>query len=62
MVKIVTNNLGSGDWIAVVGPDGTVIFEGHNVLPFNLEDILRKLGHEAEVLAVTDEEIEEGTY
>ena len=57
MVKIVTNKLGSNDWLIVVN-SGQVIFEGPNdERSRELEEIIRALGHEIEMVSVTDKEM-----
>ena len=61
MIKIVTNDQGSGDWITIKQGD-QYLFEGHSIHPFELEEILQALGHTVEFISVTDEEMEEGTY
>ena len=61
MIKIITNDQGSGDWITIKQGD-QYLFEGHSIRPFELEEILRALGHTVEFISVTDEELEEGTY
>lgn len=61
MIKIVTNNEGSGDWIVIL-KDERELFAGHNINIFELEDLLKELGHEVEQVSISDEEMEEGAY
>jgi hypothetical protein len=41
-VHIITNSLGSGDWVVVV-LEGDVIYEGHSLGPYQLKDILESV-------------------
>ena len=60
MIKVVTNNLGSGDWIVVQGHSGSTIFSGHRVSARDLRDILDTVSRSGcELVEVTDEEMEE---
>jgi len=62
MIKVITNNLGSGDWVVVrsVGQLGfETLHSGHRISPFDLVRILQNLGVHAEEVSVTDEEMEE---
>lgn len=60
MIKVVTNSLGSGDWIHIKEGDET-IFEGHRVGVNDLVFLLERYAN-VKLIEVTDEEIEEGTY
>ena len=63
MIKVVTNNLGSGDWVTVRGFCDEVLFEGHRITTQDLVDILNAtLDQGAELVEVTDEQMEEGAY
>ena len=63
MIKVVTNSLGSGDWITVKGHCGETLFEGHRAGPQDIVDILNSLlDCGAELIETTDEQLEEGTY
>lgn len=64
MIKVVTNNLGSGDWVTVVDTNtGETLFEGHRITPKDLVDILTFDGSmEAKLVEVTDEQMEEGEF
>ncbi len=64
MIKVITNNLGSGDWVTVVDTDsGETLFEGHRISPQDLVDILTfNDSIEARLVEVTDEQLEEGAY
>jgi len=63
MIKVVTNSLGSGDWVTVKGFCGEVLFEGHRAGPQDIVDILNAvLDQGAELIEVNDEQLEEGTY
>lgn len=65
MIRVFTNSLGSSDWVTVriVGRDGyETITEGHRISPMDLVMILQNAGVKAELVEVTDEQLEEGTY
>lgn len=63
MIKVVANNLGSGDWVTVRGFRDEVLFEGHRIGPQDLVDILNAtLDQGAEFVEVTDEQMEEGAF
>lgn len=65
MIKVVTNSLGSGDWVTVRigGRDGfETITEGHRITPMDLVMILQNAGVQAELVEVNDEQLEEGEY
>ena len=63
MIKVVTNSLGSGDWITVLGHSDTEIFSGHRVNARELQEILNIVSRDGcELIEVTDEQMEEGTY
>lgn len=61
MIKVITNNLGSGDWVTVIDTDtGETLFSGHRVTPKDLVNILTfNDSLEARLVEVTDEEMEE---
>jgi len=60
MIKIVTNSLGSGDWVVVKGHCGETLFEGHRAGPKDIVDILNSvLDCGAELVEVDDEQMEE---
>lgn len=61
MIKIITNNKGSGDWI-VIKNDDQIINECHRITASDLQDILNNLGHQTDLVSLTDTEMEEGTY
>jgi len=65
MIRVVTNSMGSGDWVVVRSGarDGfETLHEGHTIGPFDLVCILQNLGVHAELVEVTDEQMEEGEY
>lgn len=64
MIKVVTNSMGSGDWITVQDTNtGETLFEGHRISARNLVDILSFDGStEAKLIEVSDEEMEEGVF
>lgn len=63
MIKVITNNLGSGDWVVVQGHCGETLFEGHKATPQDIVNILNAvLDPCAELVEVTDEQMEEGAY
>lgn len=60
MIKVITNNLGSGDWIVVQGLSGSTLFSGHRVSAQDLRDILDIVCRSGcELIEVTDEQMEE---
>jgi hypothetical protein len=60
MIKVVTNSLGSCDWITVLGLSGTTLFSGHSVNARDLADILNVVSRSGcELIEVTDEQMEE---
>ncbi len=59
MIKVITNNLGSGDWVRVINTDGELIVDAHRITPFDLVLILQNLGHHADLVEVDDEQMEE---
>jgi hypothetical protein len=61
MIKVITNSLGSGDWITVLNGDEE-LFSGHRISAMELASLLELLGHETDLVEVTDEQMEEGTY
>ena len=63
MIKVVTNSLGSGDWITVLGHSGSELFSGHRIGARELREILNIVDREGcELVELTDEEMEEGVY
>jgi len=63
MIKVVTNSLGSGDWITVMGHSGSELFAGHRVGARELQEILNIVSRSGcELIEVTDEQLEEGAY
>ena len=58
MIQIITNNIESGDWVLVKAQNGEVLHSGHTITPFDLLMILQNLGHHAEEVSVTDEQME----
>ena len=59
MIKVVTNSLGSGDWIRVLGMSGSEIFSGHRVGARELQEILDIVARSGcELIEVSDEEME----
>ena len=59
-IKVITNSLGSGDWV-IVSLNGESVFSGHSVSPSDLAYILDEVqGFEFGGLEeLTDEEMEE---
>lgn len=51
--------MGSGDWIYIKHDDG-VVFEGHRLSVRDLQELLQLIGHQVEIVEVTDEQMEEG--
>ena len=63
MIKVITNSLGSGDWITVLGNAGSELFSGHRVGARELQEILNIVARDGcELIEVTDEEMDEGTW
>jgi hypothetical protein len=64
MIKVITNSLGSGDWITVVDTNtGESLFEGHRITAQDLVDILTfDDSVSAQLIEVDDEQMEEGAY
>lgn len=60
MIKVVTNSLGSGDWITVQGHSNSQLFSGHRMTAQDVVDLLNLVGVDATLVQVTDEEMEEG--
>lgn len=61
MIRVITNNLGSGDWVVIKNNDET-LFEGHRVSTFDLVMILQNIGIHTELAEIDDEQMEEGAY
>ncbi len=60
MIKVITNSLGSGDWIVVQGLSGSTLFSGHRVNARDLQEILNIVSRSGcELIDVTDEQLEE---
>lgn len=60
MIKVITNSLGSGDWVVVQGHSGSTIFSGHRVGIRELQQILDIVSRDGcELVEVTNEEINE---
>lgn len=57
MIKVITNSLGSCDWIKVVDGEEQVIYEGHSIGHFELFTILQTLDIPVELVEVDDDEI-----
>lgn len=59
MLKIITNSLGSGDWVKVLDHSGQEIYCGHSIGPYQLKLILDSLCDvPCEFVEVNDEEME----
>ena len=61
MINIITNNLGSGDWV-IVRNGMEELFSGHRITPLELLSILEQLGHDTDLIEIDDEQMEEGLY
>ncbi len=61
MIKVITNSMGSGDWL-IVEQNGSELFSGHRVTTMELLSILEQLGHKTDFVELTDEQLEEGAY
>lgn len=64
MIKVITNNQGSGDWVIVSDTEtGEILFEGHRITPKDLVNILSwNDSIEAKLVEVDDEQLEEGDF
>ena len=63
MIKVVTNSLGSGDWVIVQGKAGEVLFEGHRITPQDLVEILsHTVEAHVDLVEVSDEQMEEASF
>lgn len=63
MIKVVTNSMGSGDWITVLGNSNSILFSGHRIDAHALQEILNIVSSTGcELIEVNDEQMEEGTY
>lgn len=59
MIKVITNNLGSGDWIQVRGNNDSVIWEGHRLSVYDLQYVLNIVSSTgAELQELTDSQME----
>lgn len=59
MIRVITNSMGSGDWIVVQGHSGTTLFSGHRVTAQDLHIILDLVSRDGcELIEVDDEELE----
>jgi hypothetical protein len=61
MVRVITNSLGSGDWVIVQAGSET-LHEGHRVAAIDLVMILQNLGIHSELVECKDSEMEDGAY
>ena len=62
MIKVITNSLGSGDWIVVLGHSGE-IFSGDRVSVQDLRHIIDQVSRSGcELIECTDSEMEDGVY
>lgn len=67
-MRVITNSLGSGDWVTIVDDEGNTLFEGHSIKPRDFVDLINGWGgvgryrEEAELVEVTDEQMEEGEF
>lgn len=62
MIRVVTNSMGSGDWVTVQigGRDGfETLHSAHSIRPSDLVEILQRAGAQAELVEVNDEQMEE---
>lgn len=63
MIKVVTNSLGSGNWITVLGHSGSELFAGHRVSARDLQEILNIVSRDGcELVEVDDTQLDEGMY
>ena len=57
MIEIITNNLGSGDWV-VVNNAGDRIHSGHDISLYDLQGIFSSVGLNCKITEVDDETME----
>lgn len=63
MIKVVTNSLGSDNWITVFGHSGSELFAGHRVSAWDLQEILNIVSRDGcELVEVDDTQLNEGMY
>lgn len=60
-VRIITNSLGSGDWVVVKYGD-QMLYEGHRPSVYDIEGMFEAVGVLAGVEEIDDEQMEEGAY
>ena len=62
-LKVITNSLGTGDWVVVYETNcGEVVYEGHSVSPYHLYQILKGTNGMCDDVTyheLTDEQIED---
>lgn len=59
MIKVITNALGTGDWIRVRGHADTLLWEGHQVKPRDLHEIIDLVVRDGcQLIETTDEGME----
>jgi hypothetical protein len=67
-MRVITNSLGSGDWVTIEAEDGSILFEGHSITPRDFVDLINGFGgvgrykEEAKLVEVNDEQMEEGEF
>jgi len=60
LMKVITNSLGSGDWIIVQGVSGKTLFSGHRVGARDLQEILDIVARTGcKLVEINDEQMEE---
>jgi hypothetical protein len=63
MIKVITNSLGTGDWITVLGHSGTELFNGHSIGARELHEILNIVSRDGcDLIEVDDQGLEEGEW
>lgn len=63
MIKVITNSLGSGDWIQVIGLSGLKLFSGHSISAKDLQELLNTFSRAGcELIECTDSEMEDGIF
>lgn len=65
MIRVITNSMGSGDWVVVQtgARDGMeTLHEGHSISPQDLVEILKRTGAHVQLVQLDDEAMEEGDY
>jgi virulence-associated protein VapD len=58
MIKVIVNSLGYNDWVRVTNTAGEVYIDDSEIRAFDLVMLLQNLGIQAELVEVTNQEME----